>query len=226
MYICKISKYVNINDIDDFLADLDKAGVHKGACGPRTRTVIACQGNLICPRGLIDAQDIAQKVDEKYFGADAPGKFKIAATGCPASCMKVQENDFGIMGGVEPEWIEDNCIHCGLCEKACRVDAIKLEEGTVKIDMDKCNLCSDCIFSCPTDAWVKAREGYTIYVGGKVGRKPKWGTEITQLVDEETLFDILEKSFQFYKDNGSAGERFADTIERVGIETFKDTVLP
>nr|HML26556.1 coenzyme F420 hydrogenase [Methanomethylovorans sp.] len=72
----------------------------------------------VCSNGIIDCQDICERIDEKYFGQPVPYKFKIAVTGCPASCLKVQENDFGIMGTMEPKFVEENCVMCGLCKKA------------------------------------------------------------------------------------------------------------
>lgn len=217
--------FVDINDVENIGQDLTDVNLRRGTCGPRVRGVVACQGNTLCPRGLVNTQDLAQKVDEKYFGAPAPHKFKIGITGCPASCLKPQENDFGIMGGVEPKWVEDLCIGCGLCEEVCRMDALKVEDDTVIFDRDKCDLCGDCIASCPTDAWETARTGFAIYIGGKIGRFPQLGTKFIELVDEETLFEILDNTLNFFRENAKTGERIGDTINRLGIETYKEAVL-
>ena len=217
--------FVNIDDVENIGHDLVDVNLRRGTCGPRVRGVVACQGTTLCPRGLVDPQDLAEKIDEKYFAAPAPHKFKIGITGCPASCLKPQENDFGIMGGVEPKWVEDLCINCGLCEEVCRMDAIKVEDDTVIFDREKCDLCGDCIASCPTDAWEKVKTGYTIYIGGKIGRHPKLGTKFVELVDEETLFDILERTLNFYRENANTGERIGETIDRLGIEIYKEAVL-
>lgn len=217
--------YVSLEDAEDLLDELEKGGVRQGTCGPRVRGVVACQGNLICPRGLIDAQDIAKKIDENYFAMELPGKFKFAVTGCPASCMKPQENDLGVMGGLEPEWVEEQCSYCGLCQMACPADAIKIEDGTLHYDRGKCILCGQCQMICPTEAWVSSREGYTVYVGGKVGRNPRLGIRLVELADENTLFRIIERSLEFFKKEATSGERFGDTILRVGLEKFKAFVL-
>ncbi|AKB84730.1 4Fe-4S binding protein [Methanococcoides methylutens] len=217
--------YVPLDDAEDLLDELEKGDVYQGTCGPRVRGVVACQGNLICPRGLIDAEDIAKKIDEKYFAMELPGKFKFAVTGCPSSCMKPQENDLGVMGGLEPEWVNDKCTYCGLCQTVCPVDAIKVENGALEFYRDKCNLCGQCLLICPTEAWVKSREGYTVYVGGKVGKYPRLGVKLTELVDEDTLFRIIERSVEFFKIEATSGERFGDTIQRVGFEEFKAFVL-
>ena len=42
--------FIKLDDIDDVTADLAKGGCRPGVCGPRVRTVTACQGNAVCPR--------------------------------------------------------------------------------------------------------------------------------------------------------------------------------
>lgn len=41
--------FVNFEDIEEVKAELAKGGVKPGVCGPRVRTVTACQGSEICP---------------------------------------------------------------------------------------------------------------------------------------------------------------------------------
>lgn len=217
--------FVHIDNVENIREDLAGAGLRKGTCGPRIRGIVACQGNTVCPRGLINPQDIARKLDEKYFAMSVPHKFKISVTGCPASCAKPQENDFGIMGGVEPKWLEELCTGCGLCQEICRMDAIKMEDGVVTFDREKCDLCGDCISSCPVDAWITNKTGYTLYIGGKVGRHPALAVKFVELVDEAQLFRILENIIKFFRDNARKGERVGDTVHRVGMEAFKQAVL-
>lgn len=217
--------YVPMDDAEDLLDELETHDVRQGTCGPRVRGVVACQGNLICPRGLIDSEDIAQKIDEQYFAMELPGKFKFAVTGCPSACMKPQENDLGIMGGLEPEWVKDDCTYCGLCQTVCPVDAIKVEDGALHFYRDKCNLCGQCLQICPVDSWKKSREGYTIFVGGKIGKHPRLGDRLIELVDEDKLFSVIARSIEFFKAEANSGERFGDTIRRIGPDKFKAFVM-
>lgn len=68
-------------------------------------------------------------MDERYFGYELPHKFKFGITGCQNNCLKAEENDVGIKGGMQVAWVEDKCIQCGVCVKACRNEAITLEDG-------------------------------------------------------------------------------------------------
>jgi len=44
--------YIKLQDIDAVKEELAKAGLQPGACGPRVRTITACQGLLFVPAGL------------------------------------------------------------------------------------------------------------------------------------------------------------------------------
>jgi NADH-quinone oxidoreductase subunit F len=49
--------------------------------------------------------------------------------------------------------VEDDCIKCGQCKKACPVDAIEWQKKEfAKIDNDKCIECKSCINACPVMA--------------------------------------------------------------------------
>ena len=125
--------FIKLDQIDEVKAELEKGDCKPGVCGPRVRTVTACQGNQICPSGNIDSYDIAQKLDERYFARELPHKFKFGVTGCQNNCLKSEENDVGVKGAAIVKWKEDACIQCGVCVKACRTDAIKLEDGKIEV---------------------------------------------------------------------------------------------
>ncbi|MGV8905032.1 MAG: RnfABCDGE type electron transport complex subunit B [Acetobacterium sp.] len=41
------------------------------------------------------------------------------------------------------------CIACNACVKACRFDAVKVENNCAIIDYDKCTQCYECVVKCP-----------------------------------------------------------------------------
>lgn len=137
-------------------------------------------------------------------------------TGCQNNCLKAEENDVGIKGAAQVTWKEDACIQCGVCEKACREKAIKLEDNQVKVDYSKCNFCGRCAKSCPTDAW-DVKEAYLVSFGGTFGNSISKGESLLPLItSEEQLFRVTDAAIQFFDDYGKAGERFKFTIDRVG----------
>jgi anaerobic sulfite reductase subunit C len=218
--------FIRLEDIEAVKKELAKVNLHPGVCGPRVRTIIACQGNILCPHGLIDAEAIGKKVDERYYGQTLPHKFKFAVTGCLNSCAKPQENDFGVMGVVKPVWEgKDTCSNCELCVKNCPRNSIWIDAEGVHFDFQKCNLCGDCIKICPLDCWQVEKIGHTIFVGGRIGRYPELGQELVRLVSEDEMFRIMDETIKFYTEYGNPGERFGATLQRVGYDKFKQEVV-
>ena len=216
--------FIKLDDIDDVKDDLAKGGCKPGVCGPRVRTVTACQGNAVCPSGNINSYDIAVKLNERYFGRELPHKFKFGVTGCQNNCLKAEENDVGIKGGMTVECGHDDCIQCGVCVKACREGALSMEDGRIVIDRDKCNNCARCVKSCPTDAW-KGTPGYIVSFGGLFGNHIYKGEQLVPIIrDKETLFRVTDAAISFFEKHANGGERFRLTRQRVGEEEFKKEI--
>ncbi len=217
--------FIDIEDVDRISEELEKSGLLGGASGQKVRGVVACQGDTVCNHGLINSPRLAERIDELCFGTFAPKKFKVAISGCPASCAKPQENDFGIMGVVRPGLKKESCVGCGLCEKVCKADAIRLMDGEVTINYNSCILCGECMRACKKEAIEACESGYAIFVGGKVGRFPRKADRLVEMVDEDVLFSILEKTLDYYREYGRPGERFGTLLDRLGMEKYCEAVL-
>ena len=111
--------HVAAGDLATVKDALAESGIGVGVCGPTVRTVTACQGCTVCPSGVIDAAALAATLDKTFYGAPAPHKFKFAVTGCANNCIKVEENDLGVKGWIEPCWRRDDCNYCGICAAVC-----------------------------------------------------------------------------------------------------------
>ena len=217
--------YIKLQDIDAVKEELAKGGIAPGVCGPRVRTVTACQGSTVCPNGCVDTQKIAQDLNDRYFGKELPHKFKFGVTGCQNNCLKAEENDLGVKGGLKVDWREDSCIQCGVCEKTCRSGAISLTDGKVVIDREKCNFCGRCFFACPTDSF-EATEGYIVSFGGLFGNRISKGEPIIPFIEDyDKLLAVCDATLRFFEENAKPSERFKYTIERVGYDKLEETVL-
>lgn len=216
--------FIKFEDIEEVKAELAKGGVNPGVCGPRVRTVTACQGGAICPSGCIDTYELAKELNERYFGRELPHKFKFGVTGCQNNCLKAEENDLGIKGGMVVTYDKPACINCGVCVKACREGALTASEDGILLDAEKCNNCGRCVKSCPVDAW-KGESGYIVSFGGLFGNKIYKGETIVPIIkDKETLFRVADAAIKFFEDNAKAGERFRFTLQRVGEEKFEQVI--
>ena len=216
--------FIKLDQIDEVKAVLAEGDVVPGVCGPRVRTITACQGAAICPSGCIDTYALAEELDERYFGRELPHKFKFGVTGCQNNCLKAEENDVGIKGACVVSYDEPSCIMCGVCVKACRENAITIEDGKLTLDTSKCNYCGRCAKACPTDAW-KGESGYLVSFGGLFGNQICKGESFLPVItSEEQLFRVTDAAIQFFDDYANPSERFRFTLERVGIDKFKEVI--
>ena len=215
---------VEIHNImfDDLLSareELEQGGIVLGVCGPRGRGIVACPGSATCTSGIIETKELAAELDALYFRRQAPHKFKIGISGCPNNCSKPIENDVGIMGGVLPEWVGESCISCRLCVNICPAQAIAEKDRAFILDAEKCMLCGLCIRNCPKSAWKAKKTGYTLYLGGTMGAKPRLGTRARVLIEsKEELLTAVRRAFEFFLANGRKKERFGHALDRIGVD--------
>jgi dissimilatory sulfite reductase (desulfoviridin) alpha/beta subunit len=217
---------VHHTNLETARQELETVEVRMGACGPRVRVVVACPGDSTCRWGIIDTKAMAKELDARYFREDTPHKFKLAVTGCPHNCAKATENDVGIMGGILPEWKEGDCIQCDLCVNVCPTQAITKEGERYLLNEEKCIYCSICTSSCPTNAWVPAKKGYTVFIGGTMGKIPRLATRLKSLIETpEEAVALTEKALRYYQKHGRKKERFGHMMDRMGLDKVKSDLL-
>ncbi|GHV63641.1 hypothetical protein AGMMS49587_14340 [Spirochaetia bacterium] len=215
--------FIRLEDIETVKKELADAGVKIGVCGPRVRTVTACQGSDICPSGNIETSKLADELDGRYFGRELPHKFKIGITGCKNNCLKAEENDLGIKGSLFPEWQKAACTWCGVCEAVCPVNVVKVdkEKQNLSFKQEGCVYCGKCVKSCPTNAWT-GKNGYVLSFGGMFGNDIKEGLRLLPIIfEKDQVFEAADAVIKFYETHATAGERLGKTINRVGADVLK-----
>ena len=210
---------IHVDELRAAREELEQGGIVLGVCGPRGRGIVACPGNATCTSGIIETKELAAEMDAEYLRIPAPHKFKIGISGCPNNCSKPVENDIGIMGGVLPGWDKEACITCKLCVSICPAQAIEQRDKDFVLDTERCILCGLCISNCPSSAWKADKSGYTLYLGGTMGKKPRLGTRARVLIEtKEELKGYIKRAFDYYVANGRKKERFGHTLDRVGVD--------
>ena len=218
--------YENIEPMRAFLAQY---GLQTGGTGPKVRPVVSCKGTT-CVFGLIDTYSLSGKIHtlfyEGYHDVKLPHKFKIAVGGCPNNCVKPDLNDVGIVG--QRILIRDlsKCRGCKKCliERSCPIGAARVEDG--KLLVADCNHCGRCLGKCPFGVADEFADGYKICIGGRWGKKTAQGRALEYIArSEEEVLSILEKCILLFREQGIAGERFADTVSRIGFENVQAQLL-
>lgn len=192
--------YDKIEEFQQFIA---KEGLVTGGTGAKVRPVVSCKGTT-CQYGLLDSYAISEEIYKRFYegyrNVALPHKFKIAVGGCPNNCVKPNLNDVGIIGQKIPQVDTDVCKGCKKCaiEAACPNKAAKVVDGKIQIDKDTC----------------------------RQGKKVSKGRSLSKIfTSKDEALDVIEKAILFFRDNGIKGERFAETIERIGFENVEKQLL-
>ena len=220
--------YDKLDELRAFLAD---AGLQTGAPARWLRPIVSCKGTT-CQYGLLDSFGLSEKLHERFYWATTtsrcPHKFKIAVGGCPNNCVKPDLNDLGIVGQRVPMIDPAKCRGCKVCqvEANCPIHVAKLENGMIHIDPAACNHCGRCKGKCPFGVTEEFTDGYKIYLGGRWGKRIAHGHPMDKIfTSEEEVLDIVERAILFFRDEGITGERFADTIDRLGFDYVQNKLL-
>ena len=217
--------------IEDFRTYIAKEGLVTGGTGSKVRPIVSCKGTT-CQYGLIDTFELSEEIHERfyngYYDVKLPHKFKIAVGGCPNNCVKPDLNDLGIIGQRIPNFDEDSCNGCKKCsiEDTCPMNAANVVDGILKINKDICNNCGRCDGMCHFRAIKDSKVGYKIYLGGRWGKHVAQGKALSKIfTNKEEAMDVIEKAILLYREQGKTGERFAQTIERLGLENVEAQLL-
>ncbi len=222
---------VPYENIEPLIAFLNENGLETGGTGSLVRPVVSCKGTT-CQYGLIDTFGISEKIHERFYkgyhDVTLPHKFKIAVGGCPNNCVKPNLNDLGIIGQRMPIFDLSKCRGCKNCQVVnnCPVHATSIENGKLYVDTQICNDCGRCVDKCPFGVSAEYQNGYKIYIGGRWGKKVAHGQALDKLfTSEEEVLDTVERAILLFRNEGITGERFADTVNRLGFEYVQDKLL-
>ena len=108
---------------------------------------------------------------------DGPGiRSVVFFKGCPLSCIWCH-NPESKRTGVEISYDRGSCIGCGTCLKRCSKLALNPANPTF-VDREKCDLCFDCVSTCPAKAITR------------VGNEMTQDELLKKLLSDKAFYDI------------------------------------
>ena len=160
-------------------------------------------------------------------------KFKIALSACPNACSQPQIRDFGVIANMRPRRTDEECTSCKKCQRACLENAISFDDKGAIINNAHCVECGSCIKQCPTKALQKDCSGYTVLIGGKLGRHPQFGRRLLRMAEEDSVIQALQLCAQLLLNHElplrsstslrhRKTMRFGDLVNLIGLENIKD----
>ncbi len=222
---------VPYTNIEPLIAFLKEKGLDTGGTGSKVRPVVSCKGTT-CQYGLIDTFELSEKLHtifyEGWHDVSLPHKFKIAVGGCPNNCVKPSLNDIGIIGQRLIDFDYSKCRGCKVCqvENSCPIKIAHLEDGKLVVRDSECNHCGRCLDKCPFGVTLNYSTGYAIYVGGRWGKKVEMGKRLSKVLrSEDEVIKTVENAILLFRAEGRSGERFADTVNRLGLEYVEDRLF-
>lgn len=192
----------------------------------------ACFGSSGCPNRARQSENLVGELERVLASRDLRGflkervngplklhhEFRVSVSDCPNACSRPQIVDLGLIGAIRPAVSGEPCSRCAACVDACAEGAITLpaDGDGPTIESEKCVLCGKCVDACPTGTLVKGADGWRVLVGGKLGRHPRLGTELSGLFTDDEVLRFAEQCLDYYRAHNRRGERLGEMIERDG----------
>lgn len=216
--------------IEAFRAFIAEEGLTTGGTGPLVRPVVSCKGTT-CGHGKLDTFAISEEIHRRFYEGyrtvKLPHKFKIAVGGCPNNCVKPDLNDVGLIGQMVPTLDPEKCRGCKKCavSAVCPVGAATVIDGVLHIDRSLCINCGRCVPKCLFKA-MSGTTGIKVTLGGRWGKKCAQGRPMSKIFTEkDEALNVVEKAILLFREQGIAGERFAETIDRIGFDKAEAMLL-
>jgi sulfite reductase alpha subunit len=242
---------LGFNDKQTFEAaeDLMANGWDLGGSGAALRSLQCCVGQARCEMACFDTMKTTHNLTHRYIEQlhrpEFMYKFKIKVSGCANDCANAMiGSDMPIIGtwrgpmqidqakvaefidakGIE--YVIDNVI------TRCPTHCMSLKGKELVVDDEDCVRCMHCINVMHKALKPGKDRGVTILLGSK--RTLKIGDTLSSVIipfmkleteeDFANLYDLIERFWDFWNDNGMEHERIGEFIARVGLARFLEGV--
>lgn len=125
----------------------------------------------------------------------------------------------------KPVIANDKCVHCGLCERGCKAQAIKITRNKTTIDYTRCVDCFDCLEACKHGALGFQGSGFK---GQGSGRQTEYRNNDITESRQENAAPNSRRTFLLTALSAGAGAALAQTGKKLdgGYAVIEDKVIP
>ena len=190
-------------------------------------------GGFVTPELLIRFADVAKK----YNGTlKITSGQRITILGLEPDDVEKAWKDIDLEPGVLSPYSVKNIEMCpaSFCKRSKQNSlklGMKLEKrfyGASTPNRTKIGV-GGCLNACASvnakDIGVLADEnGYIVVVGGSAGFHPRLPDRIADQLNEDEAFLMVESVYDYYCDQAELGEKLGPFIDRISLDTFKDSV--
>lgn len=220
--------------------DLAEIGFDLGGSGSAMRTPSACVGPARCEWACFDSLDVLQTITRTFQSQlhrpMFPYKFKIKVSACPNDCVAaIARADLSVIGTwkgnieIDQKEVQEYAKTMNIQAEVvdlCPTKCMAWDGKTLKIDDRECNRCMHCINLMPKALRQGKERGAAILVGGKApivhGALLSWVVVPFMKMEPpyEELIEFINKTFEWWDENGKMRERLGELINRLGMGKY------
>jgi dissimilatory sulfite reductase (desulfoviridin) alpha/beta subunit len=194
-----------------------------------------CRGEEAgCPFALASLADLGVQLRqalndcgwEEFLARNVTGpvlhhhRLRAAVAACPNACSQPQIKDIGVIATLRPSAVTQDCTGCGRCVEVCREAAVELSAKRAIVRPERCVGCGLCVRHCPAQALRSDGVRFRLLVGGKLGRHPRFATEVASELHISKVCGAVRRAVEFIKAHARLDERVGEVVERLGSEAF------
>ncbi|MBF0465185.1 MAG: dissimilatory-type sulfite reductase subunit alpha [Nitrospirae bacterium] len=226
--------------LEPFFAEVSSRGWDLGGSGSAMRTPSCCLGMSRCEWANIDTMaitnDITQHYQDEMHRPAFPYKFKFKAAGCPVDCIaSIARADMSIIGTwkgdirIDQAEVKEYSKKMNIQSEVidmCPTECMSFNGNELLINNSQCNRCMHCLARMPKALRPGTEKGATLLLGSKApivtGALMSW--VIVPFIKMEPpykeFYDLIDKIWEWWDENGKNRERIGELIERVSFPKF------
>jgi len=225
--------------------ELQKIDFDIGGSGSDMRTPSCCCGMARCEWACYDTMalthDITMHYQDELHRPAFPYKFKFKMSGCPNDCVaSIARADMSIIGTWRDDIQMDEAAVKEYADKGldiqgdvvdrCPGKCMDWDGQKLTIDNQYCRRCMHCINAMPKALRPGKDRGATLLIGSKapIIEGALLSSVLVPFIKLEPpydeLYDLVDKIWDLWCEEGKNRERVGEFIQRVGLSAFLDEI--